>query len=105
MHCLHCDEPFTAKRSTARYCGDACRVAGHRRPTQPAQGAILSVTSHPTIRPHVSAPAVTLRRPNIPAGIVPDAKWPNMYRLVRPDGTLSNMVNLTRAKDALRFGC
>jgi hypothetical protein len=31
---------------------------------------------------------------------VPDAKWPGMYRLVRPDGSLSEMVNLTRAKDA-----
>jgi hypothetical protein len=25
-----------------------------------------------------------------------------MYRLVQPDGTLSDMMNLTRAKDALR---
>jgi len=31
-----------------------------------------------------------------------DAKWPGMYRLVRPDGTLSDMVNLARAKDAVR---
>ena len=34
--------------------------------------------------------------------IVPDAKWPGMYRLRFPDGRLSDMVNLTRAKDALR---
>jgi hypothetical protein len=33
--------------------------------------------------------------------IVPDAKWPNMYRLRFPDGRLTGMVNLTRAKDAL----
>jgi hypothetical protein len=32
----------------------------------------------------------------LPAGIVPDAKWPGMYRVVRPDGSLSEMVNLTR---------
>jgi hypothetical protein len=25
-----------------------------------------------------------------------------MYRLVRPNGTLTDMVNLTRAKDALQ---
>jgi hypothetical protein len=31
--------------------------------------------------------------------VEPDAKWPGMYR-VRQDGTLSDMVNLSRAKDA-----
>jgi hypothetical protein len=34
--------------------------------------------------------------------IVPDTKWPNMYRLRFPDGRLSDMLNLTRAKDALK---
>ena len=34
--------------------------------------------------------------------IVPDAVWPGMYRLRFPDGRLSDMVNLTRARDALR---
>jgi hypothetical protein len=32
--------------------------------------------------------------------IVPDDKYPNMYRVVRPDGSLSSMANRTRAKDA-----
>jgi hypothetical protein len=41
------------------------------------------------------------RSAELPARIVPDAKWPGMYRLVQSDGTLSDMVNLTRAKDAL----
>jgi len=34
--------------------------------------------------------------------IVPDKRFPGMFRLKRTDGTLSDMVNLTRAKDALR---
>jgi hypothetical protein len=34
-------------------------------------------------------------------GIVSDAKWPGMYRLKRADGSLSDMVNLTRAREAL----
>jgi hypothetical protein len=38
----------------------------------------------------------------LPKGIVRDARYPNMYRLRLPDGTLSDTVNLTRAKDALR---
>jgi hypothetical protein len=36
----------------------------------------------------------------MPLGVVPDAKWPGMYRLVLPDGSLTDMVNLTRAKEA-----
>jgi hypothetical protein len=32
--------------------------------------------------------------------IVPDAKYPDIYRVVRPDGSLSSMANRTRAKDA-----
>jgi hypothetical protein len=47
----------------------------------------------PPIRPRPSKP--------VPNGIVRDAKYPNMYRLRLPDGSLSDMVNLTRAKDAL----
>ena len=39
----------------------------------------------------------------LPAGIVPNSVYPGMYRVVRPDGSLSIMVNLTRAKDALRY--
>ena len=31
----------------------------------------------------------------------PDERFPGMYRLKRTDGTLSDMLNLTRAKDAL----
>ena len=34
--------------------------------------------------------------------IVPDPDWPNMYRIRLLDGTLSDMVNLSRAKDAAR---
>jgi hypothetical protein len=32
--------------------------------------------------------------------VVPDAKWPDMWRVRKADGTLTDMVNLTRAKDA-----
>jgi hypothetical protein len=34
------------------------------------------------------------------ATVEPDAKWPAMYRVRLPDGQLTDMVNLTRAKDA-----
>lgn len=33
--------------------------------------------------------------------IIPDAEWPDMYRIVWPDGVVSPMANLTRCKDAV----
>jgi hypothetical protein len=33
------------------------------------------------------------------AHIVPDKTYPGMWRVLRPDGSLSDMVNRTRAKD------
>jgi hypothetical protein len=34
--------------------------------------------------------------------VVPDPDWPAMYRVRSPDGTLTDMVILTRARDAAR---
>lgn len=34
------------------------------------------------------------------AKIVPDKRWPGMWRISWPDGQLSDMTNLTRAMDA-----
>ena len=34
------------------------------------------------------------------ASVVPDGKYLGMWRVQRPDGRLTDMVNLTRAKDA-----
>jgi hypothetical protein len=41
-----------------------------------------------------------LGTPSLPPGLVHE-RYPGMYRLRLPDGRLSDMVNLTRAKDAL----
>ena len=37
------------------------------------------------------------------ATVEADSKWPEMYRVRLPDGHLTDMANLTRAKDAA--GC
>src|SRR5262245_20960112 len=37
--------------------------------------------------------------------IAPDGVYPNMWRIHWPDGRISDMVNLTRAKDAARLIC
>ena len=34
--------------------------------------------------------------------VVPDARWPGMWRIRRHDGRLSDMLNISRAKDAAR---
>lgn len=40
------------------------------------------------------------KRGRLLATIVLDRKWPKMYRIQLPGQDLSDMVNLTRAKDA-----
>jgi hypothetical protein len=32
--------------------------------------------------------------------VVPDRDWPGMWRIRRPDGTVTDMVNRSRARDA-----
>jgi hypothetical protein len=54
----------------------------------------------PEISQRVQGPATPKKR-ILPPDIFPDAKWPGMYRLRLPNGRLSDMVNLTRAKDAV----
>jgi len=84
---------------------DVARLFSIARPMM----SFLSVTGTTGTYDRPLAQDVTLRHPisrasnpapKIPAGIVPDAKWPGMYRLKLPDGSESEMVNLTRAKDA-----
>lgn len=36
--------------------------------------------------------------------VVPDAEYPAMWRVVWPDGSLSDMANIARAKDAAMVG-
>jgi hypothetical protein len=105
----------------ARYCSHTCRklaskarrlaqqpspenASKSRRGTKP-----LSTVTRAEISAVISRPCEgenrdrgSLRKPVLDPRIVPDDRWPGMYRLRLPDGTLSDMVNLTRARDALR---
>ena len=40
------------------------------------------------------------KRGRLLATILPDSTWPNMWRVQMPDGHVSDMANLTRARDA-----
>jgi hypothetical protein len=111
--CESCGNPFKPIRRSARFCSSRCRLISHRSgiagtpptATETATGARASVSGHPTSAPApVFAAEETLsrRRLKLDPRIVPDAKWPGMYRIKRPDGSLSDMANLTRCRDALR---
>jgi hypothetical protein len=59
----------------------------------------------PASKPGSSSAAAPIRQRKTANGIVsivPDAKWPKMFRLRLPDGRLTDMMNIVRAKDALR---
>src|SRR5262249_20427397 len=100
--CPQCGVSFVPRRSTARYCGDACRKAAQRnrdrgaQPQPPATApavtvqAILSVTGTQETDNRPSAASVTLISQQPPASkaapkldprIVPDAQWAGMYRI------------------------
>jgi len=117
----------TAYHEGARYCSDTCRFAAHearrqrapRHSTTVGQNAmkiapgpqVLSTVGHAEISADIPRPCEGQKRdrgspkkPVLDPRIVPDDRWPGMYRLRLPDGTLSDMVNLTRARDALAVG-
>jgi len=114
--CSACGSQFRPQRSTARFCSSRCRVAAQRArgrgtpirvaATRPsvATDAVLSVTVTIGMSEGQKSQGVTLRRKplKLDPRIVPDPKWPGMYRIKRPDGSLSDMANLTRCRDALR---
>jgi predicted nucleic acid-binding Zn ribbon protein len=114
--CPACGSPFRPQRSTARFCSPRCRKVSQRArdrgtpikvaATRPgvATDAVLSVTLAIGMSEGQKSQSVTLRRKpaKLDPRIVSDTKWPGMHRIKRPDGSLSDMANLTRCRDALR---
>jgi hypothetical protein len=110
--CSHCGSEFKPLRRSARFCGSRCRKAANRElrhanstAGSPSVAARASQNGSriPSGRPGLTNTPTAEKALSVTRGfvIVPDAKWPGMYRVWHPDGTLSDMVNLTRAKDAL----
>jgi hypothetical protein len=113
MHsqCAACRQSFVPRRNTARFCSANCRLTAHRSQNAaetpvkapPARSlAFQAPTPSPTHATHFE----TLKTLQPEAfkwhsvTIVPDSKYPGMWRVKRPDGSISDMVNLSRAKDA-----
>jgi hypothetical protein len=102
--------------SNAEFCSSRCRQANYRWRHSQRLSAVTSEGEKPRQGPGVlsavTAPLQDIETTSefstknhvarLPKGIVPDAKYPGMYRLLLPGGGLSDMVNLTRANDALR---
>ena len=108
-----------------RYCSDTCRKLASKaryqsspetsetRPAEglnegPATGVLSTVTTAensvdilPTYNSKKSGRA-SLKMTFGAYTVVPDPDWPKMYRVRRPDGSLTEMINLTRARDAAR---
>ena len=59
MKCKRCEEEFQSKRSTAKYCSDACRQSSHRKVSVTEDDSLalqnndksLSVTCHKIDKP------------------------------------------------------
>ena len=129
--CAECSKPIEPKRfgRRQRYCSPRCRTKAHRQlptdyrpdeisaisPKSPIEiiGELdrLSLQSRRTaIKSHhpsakyqkggkspVTTFVTRVRHPKA----VPDAIYPGMWRVQWPDGRLSDMVNLSRANDAI----
>jgi hypothetical protein len=125
--CTHCGQAFErgAYRNRhgrsgtiherGRFCSSRCRSAA-RRASQIARQqnahaeprdvrTLLEGPSEPFPAQSAPTPLEPLlldRSKRLPPGIVADATLPGMYRLVRPDGSLTDMTNLSRAREAIR---
>ena len=91
-YCHQCGKPLPATaRRHARFCSPAHRAAYHRS----SIAAGMARVRFPV------APTRDKAAPPAYIAIVADNRFPGMYRLKRSDGSPSDMVNLTRARDAL----
>jgi hypothetical protein len=125
--CANCERAFTpalrriVSRQEQRFCSARCRVASHRKGQPEAVRAIVERVTPELRELHSPTDVTRLRGPDLsgtktairrarPAlqmtfggyAIVPDLEWSCMYRIRRPDGSLTDMANLSRARDAAR---
>jgi hypothetical protein len=81
------------------------RIRNRERKKRGAATTLHASVTRPRISQrfqYAATPQKTVSGPrSMPPGIVPDEHYPGMYRLRLPDGSLSDIVNLTRAKHAL----
>ena len=125
--CEICRQWFSPRRASARFCSPRCRQRSHRRTSRLPADKIGSANGHSQRNvdksergPSGSAEVVGKPPPPVAKTaahqtalasessalsstphLVQDQRFPNMWRIAFPNGRLSNMVNITRAKEAL----
>lgn len=124
--CAICRKSFTQRRSTARFCSPRCRQRAHRRAglsrvgelknakasskrdVRPTRGPCGSGVGLCTLHP---SPKTASQQPEPVSGsvarsftprLMADQHWPGMRRIVFQNGRLSDMLNITRAKEAMK---
>ena len=94
-----------APHNGSRFCSPRCKQAAYRKRNagrlKTAQGANTQATVTCPVEDIENVGEIGTKKTVLHPRIVPDKCYPNMYRFKLPDGSLSDMVNLTRAKDAL----
>lgn len=104
--CLSCGKAFqrTQPKDRRKHCRD-CRpssspkMMGGNPLLQRGNLGRRGAQSTELAGERVNSPSRYLRTRN--GKIVPDSKWPGMYRIKWRDGSLSDIVNYTRASAAL----
>ncbi|MEV4902365.1 hypothetical protein AB0K08_13610 [Citricoccus sp. NPDC055426] len=64
--CAECDEPFEAKRRTARFCSDKCRVRHHRKKGPKLPAAVKKAAAAATARAALADDVPDFMPENIP---------------------------------------
>jgi hypothetical protein len=94
-----------APHNGSRFCSARCKQAAYRKCSagrlKAAQGANTHATVTRRLEDIENVREIGTKKTVLDSRIVHDKRYLNMYRLKLPDGSLSDMVSLTRAKDAL----
>ena len=124
--CAICRKSFTRRRSTARFCSPRCRQRAHRRaglsrvgelknakasskrdvrPTRgPCNSGVGLCTLNPSSKtaPQQPEPVSGSVTRSFTPFLLADQHWPGMWRIAFQNGRLSDMLNITRAREAMR---
>jgi len=109
--CDHCGRSVRRMSRQQKFCSARCQNKARWRviSSKMAQGS-QTTWDHQNFDNENNALQVDFSRPRTPKmplrmewggfAVVPDQQWPGMYRVRMPGGRVTDMVNLTRARDA-----
>jgi hypothetical protein len=103
--CAKCGRKTKRHSRQQRYCSDRCRSLARERGGKRRWGTNPLKNTNDFNKPQgPKSRSMVAKKPlwmDFDGFVVePDQNWPGMYRVRRPDGSLTDMVNLSRARDA-----